>query len=81
MAEVDAWLRQYPDAWLAVDMRVGVIPPAVHDLEGMLRTFPRIVIIIVFDDTVTTLGHAGNILCNQNANPQDSQVTAPSEFV
>ena len=29
MAEVDAWLRQYPDAWLAVDMRVGVIPPAI----------------------------------------------------
>ena len=51
MAEVDAWLRQYPDAWLAVDMRVGVIPPAVHDLEGMLRTFPRVVIIIVSDDT------------------------------
>ena len=51
MAEVDAWLRQYPDAWLAVDMRVGVIPPAVHDLEEMLRTFPRIVIIIVSDDT------------------------------
>ncbi len=51
MAEVDAWLRQYPNAWLAVDMRVGVIPPAVHDLEEMLRTFPRVVIIIVSDDT------------------------------
>ena len=22
LSEVDAWLRQYPDAWLAVDMRV-----------------------------------------------------------
>ena len=52
MAEVDAWLRQYPDAWLAVDMRVGVIPPAVHDLEDMLRTFPRIVIIIVSNDAL-----------------------------
>jgi hypothetical protein len=51
MAEVDAWLKQYPDAWLAVDMRVGVIPPAVHDLEEMIRTFPRVVIIIVSDDT------------------------------
>lgn len=51
MAEVDAWLRQYPDAWLAVDMRVGVIPPAVHDLEEMIRTFPRVVIILVSDDT------------------------------
>jgi len=51
MAEVDAWLRQYPDAWLAVDLRVGVIPPAVHDLEDMLKTFPRVVIVIVSDDT------------------------------
>ena len=50
MAEVDAWLRQYPDAWLAVDLRVGVIPPAVQDLEEMLRTFPRVVIILVSDD-------------------------------
>ena len=50
MAEVDAWLRQYPDAWLAVDMRVGVIPPAIPDLENLLRTFPRIVIVIVSDD-------------------------------
>ena len=51
MAEVDAWLRQYPDAWLAVDMRVGVIPPAVPGLEDTLRTFPRVVIVIVSDDT------------------------------
>ena len=50
MAEVDAWLRQYPDAWLAVDFRVGVIPPAVQNLEEMLRTFPRVVIILVSDD-------------------------------
>jgi len=51
MAEVDAWLRQYPEAWLAVDMRVGVIPPAIYELEDMLRTFPRVVIVIVSDDT------------------------------
>ena len=51
MAEVDAWLRQYPDAWLAVDMRVGVIPPAIPDLENMLRTFPRVILVIVSDDT------------------------------
>jgi hypothetical protein len=51
MAEVDAWLRQYPDAWLAVDMRVGVIPPAIPELEDTLRTFPRVVIVIVSDDT------------------------------
>jgi hypothetical protein len=51
VAELDAWLRQYPDAWLAVDLRVGVIPPSIEDLEDMLRTFPRIVIVIVSDDT------------------------------
>lgn len=53
IAEVDAWLKQYPDAWLAVDLRVGVIPPAVPDLENMLRNFPRIVIILVSDETAS----------------------------
>jgi len=53
MAEVDAWLKQYPNAWLAVDLRVGVIPPAVPDLENMLRNFPRIVIILVSDETAS----------------------------
>jgi len=52
IAEIDAWLKQYPDAWLAVDLRVGVIPPSVPDLENMLRTFPRTVIILVSDDTM-----------------------------
>jgi len=52
MAEIDAWLKQYPDAWLAVDLRVGVIPPSVPDLENMLRTFPRVVIILVSDDSL-----------------------------
>ncbi len=52
IAEIDAWLKQYPDAWLAVDLRVGVIPPSVPDLENMLRTFPRTVIILVSDDTI-----------------------------
>ncbi|RAH14690.1 MAG: hypothetical protein CMB20_002750 [Methanobacteriota archaeon] len=52
IAEIDAWLKQYPDAWLAVDLRVGVIPPSVPDLESMLRTFPRTVIILVSDDTI-----------------------------
>ena len=50
-AELGAWMGQYPDAWLAVDMRVGVIPPAIPNLEYMLRTFPRVVIVIVSDDT------------------------------
>ncbi|HIF46124.1 MAG TPA: hypothetical protein EYQ73_04935 [Candidatus Poseidoniales archaeon] len=51
MAELDAWLKQNPDAWLAVDLRVGVIPPAISDLGEMLRTFPRVVLVIVSDDT------------------------------
>ena len=52
MAELDAWLRQYPDAWLAVDMRDGVIPPSVSGkITDVLRTFPRIVLVIVSDDT------------------------------
>jgi hypothetical protein len=32
-------------------MRVGVIPPAIPELEDTLRTFPRVVIVIVSDDT------------------------------
>ena len=51
MAELDAWIRQNPDAWLAVDLRVGVIPPAIANLEEILRTFPRVVIVIVSDDS------------------------------
>ena len=51
VAELDAWLRQYPDAWLAVDMRDGVIPPALADIEETFRGFPRTVIILVSDDT------------------------------
>jgi hypothetical protein len=51
MSELDAWLRQYPDAWLVVDMRIGVVPPAIPNLEEVLRTFPRIVLILVSNDT------------------------------
>lgn len=51
VAELNAWLRQYPDAWLAVDMRDGVIPPALADIEETFRGFPRTVIILVSDDT------------------------------
>jgi len=52
MAELDAWLKQYPDAWLAVDMRDGVIPPSVSgNITDVLRTFPRTVLVIVSDDT------------------------------
>ena len=52
MAELDAWLKQYPEAWLAVDMRDGVIPPSISgDINEMLRTFPRTVLVIVSDDS------------------------------
>ena len=27
-AELNAWMEQYPDAWLAVDLRDGVMPPS-----------------------------------------------------
>ena len=64
IAEIDAWLKQYPDAWLAVDLRVGVIPPSVPDLENMLRTFPRTVIILVSDDTMNHQWPGGNIPYN-----------------
>ena len=29
-AELNAWLTQYPTAWLAVDLRDGVIPPSTQ---------------------------------------------------
>ncbi len=50
LAELDAWLRQYPDSWMVVDMRIGVVPPAIPNLEDMLRTFPRVVLILVSNE-------------------------------
>jgi len=51
-AELDAWMVQYPDAWLAVDLRDGIIPPSItKPLEKFLAEFPRSVLVIVSSDS------------------------------
>ena len=48
VAELDAWMEQYPDAWLAVDLRDGVIPPSTpNSLEQFLSKLNRPILIIV----------------------------------
>ena len=48
VAELDAWMEQYPDAWLAVDLRDGVIPPSTpNSLEPFLSELNRPILIIV----------------------------------
>ena len=47
-AELNAWADQYPKAWLAVDLRDGVIPPStVRPLNDVLMGLKRPVIVIV----------------------------------
>ena len=47
-AELEAWMGQYPDAWLAVDLRDGVITPSTHrSLEIVLSKVNRPVLILV----------------------------------
>lgn len=47
-AELEAWKGQYPGAWLAVDLRDGVIPPSTaRSLEAVLRTVGRPILMIV----------------------------------
>jgi len=47
-AELDAWKGQYPDAWLAVDLRDGVIPPSTsNSLDSVLGKLGRPVLILV----------------------------------
>ena len=47
-AELNAWLNQYPTAWLAVDLRDGVIPPSTQTpLNTLLENTKRNVLIIV----------------------------------
>jgi len=47
-AELEAWAVQYPKAWLAVDLRDGMIPPStVRPLETVLRSLQRPVIVLV----------------------------------
>ena len=46
--ELGAWLAQYPDAWLAVDLRDGVMPPStIEPLESLLSSLDRCVLVIV----------------------------------
>ena len=47
-AELNAWMEQYPTAWLAVDLRDGVIPPSTQTpLNTLLEDSRRNVLIIV----------------------------------
>ena len=47
-AELEAWKGQYPGAWLAVDLRDGVIPPSTaRSLEAVLRTVGRPILMLV----------------------------------
>lgn len=50
-AELGAWMRQYPEAWLAVDLRVGTMAPATRTpLDELLRSMRRPVILIVDEE-------------------------------
>jgi hypothetical protein len=47
-AELEAWKGQYPGAWLAVDLRDGVIPPSTaSSLNAVLARVGRPVLILV----------------------------------
>lgn len=47
-AELKAWAKQYPKAWLSVDLRDGMLPPStVQPLEVVLHQLKRPVIVIV----------------------------------
>jgi len=47
-AELKAWMDQYPSAWLAVDMRDGVITPSTErSLELVLSTVNRPILVVV----------------------------------
>lgn len=50
IAEYQAWSGQYPNAMLVVDMRDGVMPPCIHDLDGFLTKLDRAAIILVSDE-------------------------------
>jgi hypothetical protein len=47
-AELEAWAKQNPKAWLAVDLRDGMLPPStVRPLEDVLTGLKRPVIVLV----------------------------------
>ena len=51
-AELNAWMEQYPTAWLAVDLRDGVmIPSTSKPIEEFLADLPRPVMVIVSRDS------------------------------
>ena len=52
VAELDAWMEQYPDAWLAVDLRDGIMPPSTtKPIEDYLASIPRQILVIVSGDS------------------------------
>lgn len=52
-AELKAWMGQYPEAWLAVDMRDGVITPSTkNSLEHVLSQVNRPILVIVSNSSV-----------------------------
>ena len=52
VAELDAWMEQYPKAWLAVDLRDGIMPPSTSiPIEEFLAKLSRQVIVIVSGDS------------------------------
>jgi len=54
-AELVAWCEQYPDAWLIVDMRDGVISPSTaRPLTDVLASIGRQVIVMVSSSSNNT---------------------------
>ena len=51
-AELQAWRGQYPEAWLAVDMRDGVITPStLNSLDDVLSQVNRPILVIVSESS------------------------------
>jgi hypothetical protein len=47
-AELNAWMTQYPKAWLVVDLRDGVLPPSVpQPIEDLLCSLGRYILVLV----------------------------------
>lgn len=56
-AELGAWRRQYPEAWLAVDLRIGSLPPATATpLEELVSALRRPVLIIIDEEEDPMMG-------------------------
>jgi len=47
-AELEAWAAQYPEAWLAVDLRDGTVPPStITPMGELLVNLRRHIVVIV----------------------------------